>query len=123
MHSQRKILNGWVVHAPLWHTLSPNVKWYGVYGSMFYIDRTVKRVMFDYPETAKHFYYLYSTSYFSLIDDIYFATYSVIEMREFIKNIGWTDENKKHGLYVEDAVTKKKYKGDEFVKKFMSERQ
>ena len=121
MRSHRKILNGWVVHAPLWHTLPSSVKWYGIYGSMYYIDGTVERVMFDYPETAKHFYYLRCTSCYNY--DIYFATYSVTEMREFIRNMSWTDRNKKWGLYVEDAVTKKEYKGDEFVKKFMGGRQ
>lgn len=116
MRTERKILNGWVIHAPLWHNLPSNVKWYGVYGSMFYINRTVDRVMFDYPETANHFYYLYAHTYQT---EIIFASYSIAEVKCFIENMKWTQQNKEKDLYVYDAPTETTYKGKEFIKKFI----
>lgn len=119
---ERKIINGWVVHAPLWRTLPNSVKWHSLCGTMLYLNGSVERVRFDYPETAEHFYYLrenHSPFYYS---DIFFASYSIEEMRAFIKNMPWLYAYKQIGLYVYDAPTKTVYKGKDFIENFMPKR-
>lgn len=108
----------WKIHAPNWNRENQKIKWRLIYGSNYYMSggENVKRVPFDYPETADHFYCLYKTGY-NL--DIIFASYSVKEIRRFIKQMSWTKENKKRYLYIYDAPRNKHIKGEEFVKRFI----
>lgn len=115
---RRAIYNEWVVHAPLWRFLPSSTKWYGIFGSAFYVTGKGERIMFSYPETAEHFYFLKENHIWSF-SDILFATYSIEEMRAFIKHLTWTEDNKKRLIYVYDAPTKTIYRGEDFVKTFI----
>ena len=82
-----------------------------IYGSGFYLGERIERVMFDYPNTADHFYYLWHDGYQL---DIIFASYKIDEIRRFIKSLNFTDFNKRTKLYVVDAVTKEHFVGKDF---------
>ena len=110
----------WKIHAPHWDRENQKIKWRGIYGDSHYMtgDISADRIMLAYPETADHFYYLWKNGFNR---DIIFATYSVKEMRRFIKQIQAKPYVKKYGLYVYDAPRKKYIEGDEFIKRFIRE--
>lgn len=109
-------IKGWEIENPAWRDYSKTICtkdhfWRGIYGSGFYLGEEIERVMFDYPNTADHFYYLWYSGYQL---DIIFASYKIDEIKRFIKSLNFTDFNKRTKLYVVDAVTKEHFVGREF---------
>lgn len=90
--------------------------WTGIYGSGYYLGKGIERVFFEYPNTAEHFYYLWNTG---IKTDVIFASYKISEIIRFIKNLGFSDFNKRTKLYVVDAVTKEHFVGKDFENIFM----
>ena len=109
----------WKIHDPNWNRKKG--RWFGIYGSNYYMsgEKSVDRVMLDYPETAEHFYYLHSTG--CMNTDIIFASYSAEEIRKFVQQMSWTERNKVRNLYVRDVPNKDIIEGKRFVEMFMRE--
>ena len=98
---------GWKVHKPEWENYPKWIctkkhYWSGIYGNAFFIsgkDRIVDRIMFDYPNIAEHFYFLYWET--MMRPDIIFGSYDLDEVKRFIEYYGI----KYYRIY--DAVNKK----------------
>lgn len=77
---------GWKVHKPEWENYSHQIcteehHWTGLYGSSFFLNDTEDRIMFDYPNIAEHFYYLY----WDTGNDAVFGSYDLEEVKRFIE--------------------------------------
>ena len=110
--------NGWKVYDEAWTNLDKNTKWYLIYGSNYYINGKANRIEFTFPEVAEHYYLLHID--FTSNRDIIFGTYDIEEMKKFINNLKFTDENKRRALFVDDCITKTIYKGETFVNTFLN---
>ena len=109
-------IKGWEIENPAWRDYSKTICtkdhfWRGIYGSGFYLGKGIERVMFDYPNIADHFYYLWYNEYRL---DIIFASYKIDEIKNEIEDIKRNEPySLKYLIEDENAAQKKK---DEITK-------